>query len=60
LFPTCFEQEQNECRLGLGSRHFRGMLENAFRAGIVNKAAFANETFQHGGLAPGAKTIRYF
>jgi hypothetical protein len=60
--PHCFQFIliicDSERRLGLGSRHFRRMLENAFRAGIVNKSGVANETFQHGRLAPGAKTVR--
>lgn len=48
----------NTVRLGSGRGDFRGMLENTFRAGIVNKSTIANETFQHRSLAPGADTVR--
>jgi len=36
------------------------MLKNAFRAGVMDKAAFPNQAFHHCGLAPGAKSIRNF
>ncbi len=33
------------------------MLEYTFRAGIVNEAAFSDESLGHGGLTPGALAI---
>jgi hypothetical protein len=33
------------------------MLENAFWAGVMDKAAFPNKTFHHGGLTPGAEAV---
>lgn len=48
-------------RLGRGRcRHFRRMLKNTFRAGVMDKAAFPDKTFHHGGLAPGAESVRNF
>ncbi len=41
----------------VGFLPFRGVLEDALRAGVVDKGAAADETFDHRHLAPGAQSV---
>jgi len=34
------------------------MLENTFGAGVMDKSAFPDKPFHHGGLAPRAEPVR--